>query len=175
MNTDKKTLIIGAAGKKSPDNALTLDIDPAHHPDIVHDLNITPYPFSDSQFDLIVCHHVLEHLDNIDPVLGELYRICSADGEIHIEVPHHTSWFANTPHHKLRFNYFALDPYFSGNDTWVTTPRRFTVKERKITFHRAFRRYFLHRIFNRFPRIYERFWTYMVPAEHLIFRLSPDK
>jgi len=175
MSNHKTTLVIGSAGKSQPPDVLTLDIDPLHNPDVVHNLNIVPYPFSDSQFEKVICHHVLEHLDNIDPVMDELHRICAPSGEVYIEVPHHTSWCANTPHHKLRFNYFALDPYFVGNDTWVTTEKRFKILERKITFHRAYRQYSLHRLFNRFPAIYERFWAYMIPAEHLIFRITPDK
>ncbi len=170
----KKTLVIGSAGKRNP-AVITLDIDPLHQPDVVHDLNIMPYPFEDSQFDSIICHHVLEHLSDIGPVLRELHRICSRTGEVYIEVPHHTSWHANTPHHTLRFNYFSLDPYLDGTRTWVTTEKRFVCREKKLTFHRAYRRYFLHRIFNRTPLAYERFWAYIFPAENLILRLQPKK
>jgi SAM-dependent methyltransferase len=39
----------------------TLDIDPSTKPDVVHDLNVLPYPFEDSQFDEIHAYEVLEH------------------------------------------------------------------------------------------------------------------
>ncbi len=169
----KSKLILGAAGKKN-DHALTLDIDPAHHPDIVHNLNIVPWPFPDNQFKEIICHHVLEHLDDLLPVLDELHRICQPRGVIYIEVPHHTSWCANVPYHKLRFNHFAFDTHIEGISTWKTG-KKFKLIKREITFHRSFRRMFLHKIFNKSPEAYERFWAYICPAEHFKIWLSPVK
>lgn len=40
---------------------VTLDIDSAVGPDIVHDLNNIPYPFDDNMFDEIHAYEVLEH------------------------------------------------------------------------------------------------------------------
>jgi len=172
---EKKKLVLGSAGKKEP-GAVTLDIDPGHAPDVVHDLNKTPWPFEDDRFESITCHHSLEHLDGIDAPLKEMHRICRKGGEIYIEVPHHTSWCANSPEHKLRFSYFALDGYLeSGITKWKTGGKKFTLIKRKITFNRAFRRYFFHTFFNKFPLYYERFWAYIIPAENLVFRLRPVK
>lgn len=169
----KEKLVLGAAGKKDP-HAITLDIDPEHHPDIVHDLHVVPLPFSDNQFKEIVCHHVLEHLNDLSDLMKELHRICKPDGVIYIEVPHHSSWCANTPDHKLHFNYFGFDGYLASEKTW-RTGRKFRLVKREITFHRNFRSIQLHRIFNRWPVAYERFWTYMFPAEHFKIWLQPAK
>lgn len=172
---NKTKLIIGAAGKPASD-AVTLDINPAHHPDVVCDLNTTPWPFATNQFQEIICHHVLEHLDGLDSAMKELHRICSPEGVIYIEVPHFSSYMANSPEHKLRFSFFSLDSYLaSGTKSWHITDFKFMLVERKITFHRAYRRYFLHKLFNRSPLSYERFWTYIFPAEHLIFKIQPVK
>lgn len=171
---EKYKLILGAAGGKHSD-AVTLDIDPKHHPDVVYDLNKPPWPFKDNRFKKVVCHHIVEHLSDIAIVMEELHRICSRDGEIYIEVPHHTSPFANSPEHKLRFNYFAFDGYVEQGITKWVTGKKFKLLERKITFHRTFRKYFLHKLFNKYPFCYERFWAYIIPAENLIFRLRPIK
>ena len=40
---------------------VTLDINPLHNPDIVHDLEKIPLPFIDSTFDEIHAYEVLEH------------------------------------------------------------------------------------------------------------------
>jgi len=171
----KTKLILGAAGHANPD-AVTLDIDPRHNPDVVWNLNKTPWPFENNQFKEIICHHVIEHLEELNPAMDELYRICSMDGEIYIEVPYRSSWLAFDPQHKLIFGYFSLDGYINGGSTkWMNTERKFKLLERKITFHKAYRRYFLHKIFNKIPLAYERFWAYIMPAEHLIFRLQPIK
>jgi hypothetical protein len=41
-------------------NLTTLDIDPEAKPDVVHDLNVLPYPFEDNQFTEIHAYEVLE-------------------------------------------------------------------------------------------------------------------
>ena len=40
---------------------VTLDIEPSAEPDVLHDLNVLPYPFKDGQFDEIHAYDVLEH------------------------------------------------------------------------------------------------------------------
>ena len=174
MKNEKK-LVLGSAGQKHPD-ALTLDVDPAHQPDFLHDLNKVPWPFADNQFHEIICHHVLEHLNDLPPAMDELHRICDSSGSIYIEIPHHSSWMAHTPEHKLCFNFFSFDGYLENGVTeWMTTRKKFRALQKEITFHKSFRKYFLHRWFNRFPLAYERFWTYLVPAEHLKLVLKPIK
>ena len=169
----KDKLVLGSAGKPTPD-AITLDIDPQHKPDVIHDLHVVPLPFEDDQFKEITCHHVLEHLNDLYAVMGELHRICRSDGTLYIEVPHHSSWCANTPDHKLHFNYFAFDGYLASEQTW-RTGKKFKLIKREITFHRRFRTFGLHKLFNARPMNYERFWTYMFPAEHFKIWLQPLK
>ena len=170
----KEKLILGSAGQTAKD-AITLDIDRNHKPDVVHDLNVVPLPFEDNQFSEIICHHILEHLNDIFPIMCELHRICKPDGTIYIEVPHHTSWCANTPEHKLRFNYFSIDGFIEGGITKWTPGKKFKLLKREITFHKSFRRILLHKLFNAFPLSYERFWAYIFPAEHLKVWLQPIK
>jgi SAM-dependent methyltransferase len=171
----KDKLVLGAAGKAHPD-ALTVDIAAHHDPDVVHDLNVFPWPFKDDSFREIVCHHVIEHLASLTPALRELHRICRSDGRIYIEVPHFSSWMAHDPEHRMTFSCFALDPYCRGRQrNWLTVDFSFELLERRLTFHRAFRRYLFHRLWNRCPLAYERFWTYLMPAEHLCFVLRPIK
>ena len=169
----KDVLIIGCAGKPAP-NAITVDIDPEHHPDVVHDLQVVPWPFEDNSFREVIAHHVLEHLNDLSGVMRELHRVCRPGGTIYIEVPHHTSWFAKGPQHKLYFNYFSFDGYVAGKTSWITA-RKFCCLDREVTFHKFHRMFFLHKIFNRFPLSYERFFCYVFPAEHVKVRLSPQK
>ena len=44
------------------ENPTTNDINDEHHPDVVCDLNILPWPFEDNSFDEIHCYNILEHL-----------------------------------------------------------------------------------------------------------------
>lgn len=173
IKTSKNKLVVGSAGKPTPD-AITLDIDPEHNPDVVHDLHVVPLPFDDNQFQEITCHHVLEHLNDLSAVMKDLHRICRKDGTLYIEVPHHTSWCAKTPDHKLYFNWFAFDGYLASEKTW-RTGKKFKLVKREITFHRRFRMFGLHKIFNANPMTYERFWAHICPAEHFKIWLQPLK
>ena len=170
----KEKLIIGSAGKRHED-AVTLDIDPGHYPDFVHDLLAAPYPFNDNEFKEITAHHVLEHLSDISIPMQELHRICRPDGIIYIEVPHHTSWCAKDPFHKTMFGYFSFDGFIELHHTWMTGKRKFKCVKKELSFHKYHRMFFLNRIFNIFPSLYERFFCYIFPAEHFKIWLQPIK
>lgn len=43
------------------DDLITLDINPDHKPDVLHDLGVLPYPFNNNEFDEIHAYDVLEH------------------------------------------------------------------------------------------------------------------
>ena len=95
---------------------VNLDISALPGVDIVHDVNQLPLPFSDEQFDEILCQDVLEHVDYM-PVLRDLYRILKKGGVLRIRVPHFTSRFNFVdPTHKRMFsintfNFFVKNSY----------------------------------------------------------------
>jgi len=65
---------------------VTLDMDECCNPDVVHDLNITPYPFNDDRFDEIHAYEVLEHFGTQGDYRGffeqfsEFWRILKPGG-----------------------------------------------------------------------------------------------
>lgn len=73
-------------------------------PDVVHDLNVTPWPFDTDSVDEIIMVHCLEHLGETTAtylgIIKEMYRVCKADALIKIIVPHwmHEN-FAHDPTH----------------------------------------------------------------------------
>ena len=62
-----------------------------YKPNIVHDLEVFPYPFKDNSVDEIILSHVLEHIGQIpdvfNEIIKELYRICRNGSLINIIVP----------------------------------------------------------------------------------------
>ncbi len=40
----------------------------------IHNINSFPYPFPDNYFDEIFASHILEHIDNFNKTITELYR-----------------------------------------------------------------------------------------------------
>lgn len=59
-----KILDVGC-GVNKVEGAVGLDISPRSHADVIHDLNVVPYPFDDNEFDLVVANHVVEHVPDV--------------------------------------------------------------------------------------------------------------
>jgi len=92
---------------------VNIDIVKCEGVDIVHDLNMFPYPFRDNEFDEIYTSHVLEHLDDLPKVMTELKRICKKGARIVIRVPHFSCGVSyRDPTHRRLFSYFTFD-YFT--------------------------------------------------------------
>jgi len=92
-----KKLDLGC-GERKKEGYVTLDFRPEVNPDIVHNLNVFPYPFPDSYFDVIEASHVLEHLDRPFLVMKELHRILKPGGRLIIKVPHFSRGFTHAEH-----------------------------------------------------------------------------
>ncbi|MFX0106324.1 MAG: methyltransferase domain-containing protein [Candidatus Hodarchaeota archaeon] len=90
---------------------INLDVYSGPGIDIVHNLNDLPLPFSDEEFELILCTDVLEHV-NYFPLMNELHRILKKKGAIKIKVPHFSSKTNyGDPTHKHQFSFATFD-YF---------------------------------------------------------------
>ena len=92
------------SGSKIIDGYTNVDKFDYYKPDIVHDLEITPYPFEENSIDEILLSHVLEHIGQ-DPnvfnnIIKEFYRICKNQSVIDIRVPHarHDDFIADPTH-----------------------------------------------------------------------------
>lgn len=72
-------------------------------------------PFEDNSIDEILLYHVLEHIDNFDALLDEIWRIAKDEALVKIIVPYYRNKNAFTdPHHKRfftedTFNYWISD------------------------------------------------------------------
>lgn len=79
-------------GFNKRDGFVNVDIGDHCAPDLVHDLEATPWPWDDSVVDEIFMSHVLEHLgattDTYFAVLREIYRVCRDGALVTIVVPH---------------------------------------------------------------------------------------
>lgn len=89
---------------------VTMDINPAHEPDVVHDLNVRPWPFDADTFDECHAYDVMEHLSAQGDYEGffaewsEVWRILKPGGVFYGISPHWSSpWCWMDPGHRRAY------------------------------------------------------------------------
>src|SRR5262245_40298584 len=127
-------LNLGCGNKHLPD-ALNLDVTIRTNPDVVHDLNVRPWPFSGDRFVEVFMYDVIEHLDDLVGVIEELHRITQHGGVVRITTPHYSCANAFTdPTHRHQLGWFSLD-YFTGeHEHAYYTTTRFRMRSRFLHF-----------------------------------------
>lgn len=102
-----------------------INVDKYGEPDVLHDLELFPWPWDDSSVNEIVLNHVLEHLgqdtDIYLNIIKEIYRVCKDQATIHIAVPHprHDD-FINDPTHVRVITFEGIGLFSKkNNEIWV--------------------------------------------------------
>lgn len=162
---------------------LNLDVVDIPGVDVVWNLEITPYPFKDNQFEEVVANHVLEHLSDLVSVVDELHRVCKPGDLIKVRVPYFASpEHHNDPTHKRKFTYKTFN-YFTKESIYnYYAKARIEIVDRRILFLSTDSefmksKYFLplDYIFTKFHLIYQRFFSYLLPASEIHFLLRVIK
>jgi SAM-dependent methyltransferase len=55
--------------------------------DVAHDLNVTPWPWPDETFSLVIAHDVLEHLASFIAFFDECWRVLRPGGQVNVRTP----------------------------------------------------------------------------------------
>jgi SAM-dependent methyltransferase len=175
---EQKILHIGCGRHKVP-GALGLDITAMPGVDVVLDLDKEKLPFANNSFELVMAHHVLEHLRNLPDVLGELHRVCQPGAIIDIVVPYYTCVGAfGDPTHVRFFTYRTLEHFAETEDkeryTWFSSTR-FKMGKRHIGFGKLWRTLLVEFMANRWPNIYENFFSFICQGRTLSVQLIVTK
>jgi SAM-dependent methyltransferase len=169
-------------GPASKDGDVGVDLLPGPAVDVVHDLNVFPWPLPDSTYDYVLCKDVLEHLTNIVRVMEEIWRVSVNGARIDIQVPAAGSMdFFTDPTHirafgATSFDYFDPDrPSFS----YGYSTARFKVEFARYVSHEGetFRvpDALAEKFANRFTEFYERRLIYIYPMRTLRIRIHAIK
>ncbi|MDD4984343.1 MAG: class I SAM-dependent methyltransferase [Dehalococcoidales bacterium] len=103
-------------GVAKKDGYVGMDKRPIAGVEIIHDLEVIPYPIDTGTFAIIRAHHVLEHIKpwlTVD-VMDELWRIMAVGGDLQVDVPYGgTQSYRQDPTHcnewiELTFEYFDV-------------------------------------------------------------------
>jgi SAM-dependent methyltransferase len=173
--TVKDILNLGC-GNKHRDGAVNLDVTATTGPDVVHDLNVIPWPFPDNQFAEVHAYDVIEHLADVPAVMSEIYRITRPGARVFITVPHFSCANAFTdPTHRHYFGYFSFDYFTEGHELSFYSTARFRMSNRHLIFSPSLSNKVVWRLAKRFPRAYEQRWAWIFPAWFLSFELHVNK
>jgi SAM-dependent methyltransferase len=171
-----RTLVLGC-GLKKPDGSIGIDTNPATAADILYDLNRTPYPLKANQFERIICHDILEHLDNIIAVMKEIHRIGAPGALVDIKTPHFSSILSwNDPTHKHHFSRTSFEYFTDAPDrgrTQFYTQEKFAALKQEITFTRAPPSRLGQCLYTLSPRLYEHHFAWIFPAKgiHVVLKI----
>ncbi|HLF28880.1 MAG TPA: methyltransferase domain-containing protein [Anaerolineae bacterium] len=175
-------------GNAKISGAIGIDFNPLTAADIVHDLNVYPWPLADSTFDRIVCSHIVEHVADLIRFMEEIHRIGQPGARVEIVTPHFSNRFSYTdPTHVRHLSLFSFDyfvqpavfrPALISRALETHSPlaefysqARFNKVRAHLRFARPFRLTGIQRLANRFPAFYEAYWAFIFPARDLYFTL----
>lgn len=157
-------LNLGSGGRPKEGYA-NVDFNPkAPEVNIVHNLNKYPWPFEDKSIDEVLMDQCLEHLDDRNLAMKEIYRILKIGGVARVSVPHFTWQYAYTdPTHK---HFFAYNTFFYYVGRGGYFDFQFSKCKVKIIFGKrlSFWNIILEPIFNLFPNVYEQSALRVFPA-----------
>ena len=87
--------------------------------DVIHDLNILPWPWEDNSFDYIEAEDILEHLrPHLMEIMDELWRILAPGGYLYVHTVEAGSWQLMTdPTHVVGYTTESFD-YFDPETQW---------------------------------------------------------
>ena len=176
------TLDIGCGAAKTA-GALGLDRIVLAGVDIVCDLTRFPWPIADNSVDRLIFNHSIQYCGPFVHLLEELKRICKNGASIEITSPHFSSYnYFSDPLYcfPLAWRTFDLWSPLSGSKYNYYGGGTFAIKilERKISFNNGINpwRWLGFQAFaNRFPRFYERFLAFILPAQEIRFKLQVVK
>jgi len=162
---NEKALDLGCGVQKVP-GSIGVDMNAETAADVVHNLDVVPYPLPDDSFDIIFMNHCFEHLLDPRAALQECLRVARPNASIFIMMPHFTnaSSFGDVTHRR-HFSYRALP----GLAKDVKSRRKsLVVAKMKITA----RIFPFTPLINLAPRFWEDYLCYMITGRTLYYRLQ---
>ncbi len=154
-------------GDQYTNGSIGIDIIPGPSVDVVGDLSKPPFPFKDSTFEKVNCHHVLEHLDDIIGVMAEIHRVCKNGARVHFMIVHYTHVnMYDDPTHKHPFSYHSFHlltvPEYELRKHYKWA--KFKLVRRYLHFRQPYRGLGIEWLANKFPYTYEQHFCWLAPA-----------
>jgi SAM-dependent methyltransferase len=179
MEASKPKILDLGCGKKKRPGSIGVDYSDRHNADIIHDLNVFPYPFESNSIDQVYLDNVLEHLDKPMRVMEEIHRISKSGGVVKVMVPYFRSpWAFIDPTHKTFYtvdSFAYYDPRHIICQRYDYTTARFLVE--RIVFNetlnvKRWTKKIMVKLANKYPNRYEAYLSHFYPLDELTFYLK---
>ena len=131
-------LDIGCGENKQGENFIGIDIRELPGVDIVHDIEVFPWPLPDECVLTAIASHVVEHINphkfGFVNFMNEVWRVMKPGGQFAISCPHGASQgFRQDPTHinamdEATFNYF--DPLVENSFWYIYKPKPWKIAQR---------------------------------------------
>ena len=170
-----QTLVLGS-GQKPVAGAINVDLVSDTNPDVVHDLNVRPWPFPSDSFSEVIATDVIEHLENVIGTLEEIHRVSRNGARVRVTVPHYSAANAFTdPTHRHYFGWFTFRYVTADHQFSFYTNVRYRILKEQIVFYPSLVNKLIWRLANRWPAGYEQRWAWIFPAWFLFVELEVVK
>ena len=185
QTSDAKVLDIGCGRDKLP-GSTGMDANPRSHADVIHNLDVRPWPLPDGSFTHVRAQDILEHVDDFFGVMEEIYRVCADGATVEVRMPFMSSLnFATDPTHKRSgtsgtFDYFNPDLPLGA---YAYTEARFDLIDfRYGRFYHGVPGFFMKLVdwfvvpwCQHSHTVYEHYFAYIYPMHDITYRLRVNK
>lgn len=157
-----RILDVGCGSNKTP-GAVGIDCRAFSGVDLVHDVELVPWPIESGQFDVIVLRHIVEHVSDIGQLLKEVHRVGKPGAEVRIETPHFSSvdsW--RDPSHRYHLSLHSFRFFTAAG--YLHDGAAFEVESATLTFRKSIVSRVGALLFRLSPRHYEQNLAYVIPA-----------
>lgn len=112
-------------GKDYRRGFVNCDISKEVNPDKIVDLE-KKLPFENDSIEEIYAEMIIEHIENLEQLFNEFFRVCQNNAKIVVRVPFFSSYHNYTdPTHKRGFNHRTLDFYNYNNRFLIKSSFRY--------------------------------------------------
>ena len=179
--TPMRTLELGCGFTKTP-GAFGVDIIAGSAADLIHDLDVFPYPLADNAFDRIICMDVLEHVSDFVRTMEEIWRVGAAGAIVEVRAPFMSSVnYFSDPTHRRAFTSRSFDYFIEGTPAFRLgySKAKFTMSRceydsQERQHRRGFHRWALDWA-NRNKVHYENRYAFLYPLYNIFFELRVVK
>ena len=180
---------LGCGGQKFQENAIGIDFVDSNAVDIIADINQGLEFLDDGSVDMVYSSHVLEHLNDLEFIMKEIYRVLKPGGINKGLVPHFSNpYYYSDYTHKVpfglySFSYFSKSKFLRRGVPQFYNSIDFEIRELKIVFYSPFKLINVFRkiftlVFNSSRMLlefYEGSLSTIIPAHEIKFELQKRK